>query len=92
MGPAPEIHLAQGSNLAWTHGLTVGVGSLQPGRIHPGCVWRHLSGGQEKVDINMFFHTDVFKVMIFTDVLIVILSLVVSGRYELVFRNSAQPF
>lgn len=40
-------------------------------------------------NLNSFFYTDVFTVMIFTDVLIVILSLVVSDRYELVFRNAA---
>jgi hypothetical protein len=40
-------------------------------------------------NVNSFFYTDVFMVMIFTDVLIVILSLVVSDRYELVFRNAA---
>jgi hypothetical protein len=38
---------------------------------------------------NAFFYNDVFTVMIFTDVLILILSLVVSGRYEMVFRNAA---
>jgi nicotinamide riboside transporter PnuC len=31
----------------------------------------------------------VFTVMIFTDVLILILSLAVSGKYEMVFRNAA---
>jgi hypothetical protein len=36
-----------------------------------------------------FFYNDVFTVMIFTDVLVLILSLVVSGRYEMVFRNAA---
>jgi hypothetical protein len=41
------------------------------------------------VNLNSFFYTDVFTVMIFTDVLIVILSLAVSDRYELVFRNGA---
>jgi len=41
------------------------------------------------IDTNSFYYTDVFTVMIFTDVLIVILSLVVSDRYELVFRNAA---
>lgn len=46
-------------------------------------------GATEKVDPNTFFYTDVFTVMIFTDVLIVILSLSVSDRYELVFRNAA---
>jgi hypothetical protein len=40
-------------------------------------------------NINSFFYADVFTVMIFTDVLIVILSLAVSDRYELVFRNGA---
>ena len=38
---------------------------------------------------HAFFYNDVFTVMIFTDVLILILSLVVSGRYEMVFRNAA---
>jgi hypothetical protein len=41
------------------------------------------------VQQNSFFYTDVFAAMIFTDVLIVILSLAVSDRYELVFRNAA---
>lgn len=45
--------------------------------------------GAERVNVNSFFYTDVFTVMIFTDVLIVILSLTVSDRYELVFRNGA---
>jgi hypothetical protein len=35
------------------------------------------------------FYNDVFTVMIFTDVLILILSLSVSGHYEMVFRNAA---
>jgi len=41
------------------------------------------------VDPNTSFYSEVFTVMIFTDVLIVILSLAVSDRYELVFRNGA---
>jgi hypothetical protein len=45
--------------------------------------------GMQPVNVNSFFYTDVFTVMIFTDVLIVILSLAVSDRYELVFRNGA---
>ena len=45
--------------------------------------------GPARVNLNSFFYTDVFTVMIFTDVLIVILSLMVSDRYELVFRNGA---
>jgi hypothetical protein len=35
------------------------------------------------------FYKDLFTVMIFTDVLVLILSLVVSARYEMVFRNAA---
>jgi hypothetical protein len=45
--------------------------------------------GAARQNLNVFFYTDVFTVMIFTDVLIVILSLMVSDRYELVFRNGA---
>jgi hypothetical protein len=46
-------------------------------------------GATAKLDPNTFFYSEVFTVMIFTDVLIVILSLAVSDRYELVFRNAA---
>ncbi len=46
-------------------------------------------GTKLTLDPNTFFYADVFTVMIFTDVLIVILSLSVSDRYELVFRNGA---
>lgn len=46
-------------------------------------------GVKTTIDVNSFYYTDVFTVMIFTDVLIVILSLAVSDRYELVFRNAA---
>jgi len=38
---------------------------------------------------ELTFYNDVFTVMIFTDVLVLILSLVVSGRYAMVFRNAA---
>jgi hypothetical protein len=52
--------------------------------------WKNIyQGASEKLDPNTFFYTDLFTVMIFTDVLIVILSLAVSDRYELVFRNGA---
>jgi hypothetical protein len=46
-------------------------------------------GAHLRLDPNAFFYSDVFAVMIFTDVLILILSLVVSDSYELVFRNAA---
>lgn len=45
--------------------------------------------GNPRLDPNTFYYTDVFTVMIFTDVLVLILSLVVSDSYELVFRNGA---
>lgn len=35
------------------------------------------------------FYNDLFTVMIFTDVLVLILSIVVSGNYEVVFRSAA---
>ena len=35
------------------------------------------------------FYNDLFTVMIFTDVLVLILSIVVSGHYEFVFRSAA---
>ncbi len=53
-------------------------------------VWQVVyHGATARLDPNTFFYSEVFTVMIFTDVLIVILSLGVSDRYELVFRNGA---
>ena len=46
-------------------------------------------GAKARLDLRTLYYTDVFSVMIFTDVLILILSLMVSDRYELVFRNAA---
>jgi hypothetical protein len=52
--------------------------------------YRSLMAGHRIIaEPKAFFYNDVFTVMIFTDVLILILSLVVSGRYEMVFRNAA---
>jgi hypothetical protein len=45
--------------------------------------------GQAILEGTTTFYNDVFTVMIFTDVLVLILSLVVSGQYEMVFRNAA---
>jgi hypothetical protein len=45
--------------------------------------------GHGSIESATTFYNDLFTVMIFTDVLILILSLVVSGLYELVFRNAA---
>ena len=46
-------------------------------------------GAKTQLDLRTLYYTDVFSVMIFTDVLILIFSLMVSDRYELVFRNAA---
>jgi len=51
--------------------------------------FRTLTTGQAALEASTTFYNDVFTVMIFTDVLILILSLTVSGRYENVFRNAA---
>jgi hypothetical protein len=52
-------------------------------------VYGYIYFGGVQPDPNNFFYTDLFAVMIFTDVLIVILSISVSDSYELVFRNEA---
>ena len=52
-------------------------------------VYSYLYQGGAQPDPNAFFYTDLFVVMIFTDVLLVILSIAVSDSYELVFRNEA---
>lgn len=48
-----------------------------------------LAGDNYAIFHYAFFYADLFNVMIFTDVLVLILSLVVSGIYEMVFRNGA---
>jgi hypothetical protein len=52
-------------------------------------VLRALETGQAAVVPATSYYNDLFTVMIFTDVLVLILSLVVTGRYENVFRNAA---
>ncbi|HEX4651181.1 MAG TPA: hypothetical protein VH250_06715 [Granulicella sp.] len=53
-------------------------------------VWEALWTGRfVAVEAANFFYNDLFTVMIFTDVVILVLSLVISGRYEMVFRNAA---
>jgi len=46
-------------------------------------------GPVTEIDLQTPFYTDLFSVMIFTDVLILLLLLAVSDRYQLVFRNAA---
>lgn len=44
--------------------------------------------GQGSLEAATNFYNDLFTVMIFTDVLVLILLLLFSGRYEMVFRNA----
>lgn len=41
------------------------------------------------IDVRTIFYIDLFTVMIFADAIILILSLLLAGHYELVFRNAA---
>jgi hypothetical protein len=53
-------------------------------------VWEGLRTGHfVAMEPGNFFYNDLFTVMIFTDVVVLVLSLVISGRYEMVFRNAA---
>ena len=45
-------------------------------------------GASPVIDIKTIFYVDVFTVMIFTDVLILLLSMFRTGDYKLVFRNA----
>jgi hypothetical protein len=52
-------------------------------------VWNCLLTGSLFAEPATTFYNDLFTVMIFADVLILILSIVASGHYEMVFRNAA---
>ena len=52
-------------------------------------IFHVMTTGQEGIGHATTFYNDLFTVMIFTDVLILILSIVVSGNYEVVFRSAA---
>jgi hypothetical protein len=52
-------------------------------------VFQMVQHGSAVVPPATTFYNDLFTVMIFTDLLMLILSLEVSGRYEMVFRNAA---
>lgn len=57
--------------------------------LFAGALWISVRNGAPFVEPPSTFYNDLFTVMIFTDVLILILSLAVSGMYEMVFRNAA---
>jgi hypothetical protein len=75
--------------------VAVGLGSLLLGMavynigLLAFAIRSSLLTGHGAIESATTFYNDMFTVMIFTDVLILILSLVVSGVYELVFRNAA---
>jgi hypothetical protein len=52
-------------------------------------IYNTIVNGHGDIQSATSFFNDLFTVMIFTDVLILILSLNASGQYELVFRNAA---
>jgi len=52
-------------------------------------VYRDAMTGQAGLGHVTTFYNDLFTVMIFTDVLLLILSIIVSGHYEFVFRSAA---
>jgi hypothetical protein len=68
--------------------LLVGLAANSLGAFAMAAV-RSLATGQAAIEPATTFYNDLFTAMIFTDVLILILSLVVSGHYETVFRNAA---
>ena len=47
-----------------------------------------VAGSSPVIDIKTIFYVDLFTVMIFSDVLILLLSMFRAGNYELVFRNA----
>jgi hypothetical protein len=58
-------------------------------RVFVLAIFQAVVTGLARIEPATTFYNDLFTVMIFTDVLILILSLVVTGQYENVFRNAA---
>jgi hypothetical protein len=72
-------------------GLTVLLlaGAVYNLQVFVRAIFHAVVTGQARIEPATTFYNDLFTVMIFTDVLILILSLVVTGQYENVFRNAA---
>jgi len=68
--------------------LLVGMAAYNLGLLAM-AIGQTVATGHGEIESATTFYNDVFTVMIFTDVLVLILSLVVSGQYENVFRNAA---
>jgi hypothetical protein len=81
--------------VAQKKGVALGLGALlmTMAAYNIGMFWmdvfRDAMTGQGGTGHVTTFYNDLFTVMIFTDVLILILSIVVSGHYEFVFRSAA---
>jgi hypothetical protein len=86
---------AQARFVAQKKGVALGLGALllTMAAYNIGLFWmdvfREAMSGQAGLGHVTTFYNDLFTVMIFTDVLILILSIVVSGHYEFVFRSAA---
>jgi hypothetical protein len=96
MPRTPELTAGREKFIAQKKGVAIGLAALllSLAAYHLGRFTVHawialLTGNAITLKSTSFFYNDLFTVMIFTDVLILILSLVVSGRYEMVFRNAA---
>jgi hypothetical protein len=86
---------AQARFVAQKKGVALGLGALllimaaHSIAVFGWDVYREVITGQAGLTHPTTFYSDLFTVMIFTDVLILILSIVVSGHYEFVFRSAA---
>jgi hypothetical protein len=94
-GPSRNLALGRARFVAQKKVVAVGLGALLLTMaaynlgVFAVAIYRALTTGQGAIEPATTFYNDLFTVMIFTDVLILILSLVVSGQYENVFRNAA---
>jgi hypothetical protein len=94
MGSVAPSH-ARARFVAQKKGVALGLGALllTMAAYNVGLfafdLFRDAMTGQTGLAHVSTFYNDLFTVMIFTDVLILILSIVVSGHYEFVFRSAA---
>jgi hypothetical protein len=70
-------------------GLLFGLATVNLGRWCIDVLEVVRFGTAPTIDVRTIFYLDLFTVMIFADAIILILSLLLSSRYELVFRNAA---
>ena len=87
--------LARARFVAQKKGVALGLGALLLTMaaynigLYAVDIYREAVIGQSGMAHVTSFYNDLFTVMIFTDVLVLILSIVVSGHYEFVFRSAA---